>query len=131
MTDGSRAALGLMRCLLPHPHLSAQLGGSPSLCPARQKVTLHPRRGEVKEGTWEEVTISARIPFRTTRSQMEEEGNTSATGLCRLPHLGEPIHSRDETSPTFAQLWRKASSSFNTKKVQIVCSPWAMIRVGK
>lgn len=96
-----------------------------------RKVMVCPRSGQVKEARWKEETTSALIPFHTPHSQMKEEGITSPTGLSRPPHLGELIHTWDKSSPTFAQLWRKGRSSFNTKKFNFVCSPYAMKPVGK
>lgn len=40
---------GMMCHLLSHLHFSGQLVDSPSLCPARQKVNMHPKRGPTKE----------------------------------------------------------------------------------
>lgn len=109
-------------------------------CPAGGLTFTVPREAEgdgaSQEGTgqgvrWQEVMMFALTPFHTTHLWTEEARTTSATGLCRWPHLGELMHTQDETSPTFAQLRRKGRGNFNTKKVQLVCSLCAMMHVGK
>lgn len=44
-----RETPGMTCHLLSHLHFSGQLVGSPLLCPARQKVNTHPKRGPAKE----------------------------------------------------------------------------------
>lgn len=84
----------------------------------------HASQEEISQGVrWQEVTISAFIPFHTIHLWTGEEGTTSATGLCRWPCLGEQIHTQDETSPIFAQLWSQGHSSFNSKKFKLSVPP--------
>lgn len=47
--DGIEWLQALHCHLLSHLHFSGQLVDSPLLCPARQKVNMHPKRGPTKE----------------------------------------------------------------------------------
>lgn len=72
-----RVTPGMTCHLLSHLHFSGQLVGSPSLCPARQKVNMHPKRRPAKE--WDDKKWQFLPSFPSTPFICEQER--------RGPHL--------------------------------------------